>query len=653
MADDNTIIVSIVLDDGSIVKGFAKIEEKAKQTGEKVGDSFQSGLGKGFDELTGGKASKFFDLISSRAALAAGAVAAVGFALKEAFDLSIEGEKINALNAQFDLLTAREGIVGSVLKKGLEEASKGLIDTTDLLKDANGAIAILGKNASELPGILEISTKSAALFGGTAKDKFEEITHAIETLNQRQLKNAGIILDTEKVYRDYANTIGVTAKELTLAEQQTALMNAALEKGKTVFQGVNSDVNPLQNSVKGLGVTFHEFFDAIALEVNSRFADNFKKAGDSISSFVRALTPTKAVQNIQTITAEIERLNSHIDEINANPYAFLSTGGAAATIAETNKEIDKQIALLEKLGATERTIQIAKEQAAEAQAEIDKKEDERRGSAATQRNVQLQQNLLANSDAVIASQQATLTAELAIQDTGFQARVARTALNQQTLENVARESLLKIAAVDKQFTEAEGYNDDQREKIKQGIANASAAKLIELKKKTAATEDMIERQKLQTYSSIAGQISTLMNSDSKELFEIGKLAAISQATINGYLAVTNAFAEVPYPFNFAVAALVGVAAAANVAKIASTQFGQGISGGTGFSAGGSPGGGVASGVTSPATPITSNVPAAQSKPGTAIEVNIQGDVLDSDQTGLRIVDLLNSAFDKQGVTVTT
>jgi hypothetical protein len=34
-----------------------------------------------------------------------------------------------------------------------------------------------------------------------------------------------------------------------------------------------------------------------------------------------------------------------------------------------------------------------------------------------------------------------------------------------------------------------------------------------------------------------------------------------------------------------------------------------------------------------------------------VQVVIHGDVLDSDETGLRIVDLINKAFDKQGVTV--
>ena len=39
------------------------------------------------------------------------------------------------------------------------------------------------------------------------------------------------------------------------------------------------------------------------------------------------------------------------------------------------------------------------------------------------------------------------------------------------------------------------------------------------------------------------------------------------------------------------------------------------------------------------------------EPDTQVAINIQGDVLDSDDTGLRIVEVLNNAFDKQGVQV--
>jgi hypothetical protein len=68
-----------------------------------------------------------------------------------------------------------------------------------------------------------------------------------------------------------------------------------------------------------------------------------------------------------------------------------------------------------------------------------------------------------------------------------------------------------------------------------------------------------------------GTIATLMQTSTGLLFDIGKGAAIAQATIDGIAAVQKALASAPPPFNFAIAALVGVASAANIAKIASQQ----------------------------------------------------------------------------------
>lgn len=59
---------------------------------------------------------------------------------------------------------------------------------------------------------------------------------------------------------------------------------------------------------------------------------------------------------------------------------------------------------------------------------------------------------------------------------------------------------------------------------------------------------------------------------SKEIFMIGKAAAIAQAIINTYQGATKALAELPPPFNFAAAAAVVAAGMANVAQIQSQQF---------------------------------------------------------------------------------
>lgn len=100
-------------------------------------------------------------------------------------------------------------------------------------------------------------------------------------------------------------------------------------------------------------------------------------------------------------------------------------------------------------------------------------------------------------------------------------------------------------------------------------------------------EELSQQQRLDNFKSTLGTIATLQSSGSKELFMIGKAAAVGTATIDGIQAVQKALASAPPPFNFALAALVGVATAANIAKIASQQppkFADGgIVGGNSFS----------------------------------------------------------------------
>lgn len=58
----------------------------------------------------------------------------------------------------------------------------------------------------------------------------------------------------------------------------------------------------------------------------------------------------------------------------------------------------------------------------------------------------------------------------------------------------------------------------------------------------------------------------------RTLFAASKAFAIADATVKGVQAVQKAWAEVPYPANFAAAAQAGVTAAANVATIIGTNF---------------------------------------------------------------------------------
>jgi hypothetical protein len=89
----------------------------------------------------------------------------------------------------------------------------------------------------------------------------------------------------------------------------------------------------------------------------------------------------------------------------------------------------------------------------------------------------------------------------------------------------------------------------------------------------AAVNQQYNELRLNQASEFFGNLATLSDSSNKTLHAIGKAAAIAQATIDGILAVQKALASAPPPFNYALAAAAGVAAAVNVAKIAGLERG--------------------------------------------------------------------------------
>lgn len=93
-----------------------------------------------------------------------------------------------------------------------------------------------------------------------------------------------------------------------------------------------------------------------------------------------------------------------------------------------------------------------------------------------------------------------------------------------------------------------------------------------MKAKQALTYEQV---RLGQASEFFGNLASLTQSGNRRLAQIGKAAAIIQATIDGVLGVQKALASAPPPWNYALAAAVGVAAAVNVAKIRSQGYKSG------------------------------------------------------------------------------
>ncbi len=115
------------------------------------------------------------------------------------------------------------------------------------------------------------------------------------------------------------------------------------------------------------------------------------------------------------------------------------------------------------------------------------------------------------------------------------------------------------------FLEAKAINEEQYAERTANIHEQHQQRLEQL-------ESAKNQTILTSSGEFFGNMATLSQSANKELGAIGKAAAIAQATMQGYVAVSNALAVQPYPLGIALAASAGVVAAANVASIAGVSF---------------------------------------------------------------------------------
>lgn len=123
-----------------------------------------------------------------------------------------------------------------------------------------------------------------------------------------------------------------------------------------------------------------------------------------------------------------------------------------------------------------------------------------------------------------------------------------------------------------------GMSKDEIRKLELEKAAQHAEKLIAIQEKVTNKELMLEetkkQAKLSMVSSMFGNLSSLMNTESRKMFEIGKAAAVSQAVVDGYAAVSKTMASTPYPWNIPLAAAQSVASFAQVKGIMSTSYGS-------------------------------------------------------------------------------
>ena len=154
-------------------------------------------------------------------------------------------------------------------------------------------------------------------------------------------------------------------------------------------------------------------------------------------------------------------------------------------------------------------------------------------------------------------------------------------------EKFALEAEVLAQAYENKLLNEEAFKQ-QMNGVTQRYADEETKILKNAKDKQDAIDEAANNLKLEGAKKMFGNLSSLMNSESKKMFEIGKTAAIANALISAYEGISLTMSKYPYPLNIGMAAAHGVAAFAQIQNIKSQSFSKGGAGSSQVYSGGVP-----------------------------------------------------------------
>lgn len=669
------MLVLRVRDDGSaVVEKFGKNTEDSAKKSSKAFDDFTSGAGVNF---------KSFALY---AGIAAAAAVGIGVAMvksqidiadatnKTAEKLGTTAEAVSALT----YVASLADVSAQELANSLQFMNRNLADAAKGTGEARFALKDLGLSAKDLK---DLKPEEAML----------KIAEALEKIPS-QADRAAIGAD---IFNDR------TGKMLLVLKGGPAAIRANIAEAERFGQVISGDTaraaEQFNDNVTRLKANLTGMANSIAAQVvpalvnltNAMLGlDRVEAIGDNVeglrtlhTSLNVALAELQRVADVQqerfgrvepglltrihAIDEEINRVNNRLAELRQKQSQESAPGGrdsraeeeAAKKIAQEREKLAQEILEIHRATLSEQI------RAAEEYVERYNKLERARAIGVIQ------------SDAELAARRLELAAQ-------YEAQLAELQKPEQTSAEKLKEELTArgVAIAESYQTEAEQLRlkkenelaiineaeirgiemgveyDVLREQIKtEHEARMSEVEARELEKRYgqagrfAAAMQKLWKQgatgQIQVAQSLFGELAGLMQSKHKSMFDIGKKAALAQATLSMFSSIASALETKPFfPLGLAMGAIATAKGIANISAIKSTEFGSSNATGT-FNA--SPSSGLPStgGLSDVGGPALTPSPLAPQLPARTVTLIMNGtDVYSAENVRDKLVPALNEAY---------
>lgn len=485
----------------------------------------------------------------------------------------VNRELLELSNDTGTALTENIGLFGRI-KNGADELGRSNREILELVSNINKLGALGGSSANELKSATVQLSQSLA--GGIVRA--EEFNSIVE--NTPALARA---------IADGLNTSIGSLREMVLEGRLLA---------DDVFGAILSQTQEIENSFRSLPPTISSASTELANNITVQVGRLNEALGvteaiaRSIKFYADAFSPESNEEKLYSVFRQLERLNAELADVQEK-----GKNSWFVTAPAEEQALKQQIAALEKVRdklvqvkrdglraeteAEERrkaAVATANQAILDKERELAEKRDEidkdriRKSLARAAEEAQRKRDLITNEYAAIRS-------ELVSEEQREQEQHLQRLVKIQEYRDLNYLNYLESDGI----LEAENIRHQQ---ALTDIEKRESDKRIRQAEKE-------RQQKIAVLTGMFGNLSTLMNTESRRLFKIGKAAAIANALVSGFEAVVHSYkfgAQIGGPpLGAAFAATAAIATAAQIQQIKSQKFGGGGSVTAGTSGGGGPG----------------------------------------------------------------
>lgn len=175
---------------------------------------------------------------------------------------------LDSMRDSFNKLTADFGVSGQEFLRILKEQTLGLISEQSLIRSSMTAMMMISKEAmgditETIPMWAKIAMASARGLGLDIDYAFDSIVRGVARATPKLLDNVGLIMKLGEVYGNFRKEMGITSKELTVVQQQQALINEINRQGARFIEDMGISTGGLTTTMKQLGVTIKDLKNVI------------------------------------------------------------------------------------------------------------------------------------------------------------------------------------------------------------------------------------------------------------------------------------------------------------------------------------------------------------------------------------------------------